>query len=49
MRDDIGPVDLGVEGIQFAAVMERIEDERDEAEDVEVNGAGSVPPADENE
>ena len=48
-RRDLRPIDFVVEGVQFAAVVERIEDERHKAEDEEMHGARSVPSFNENE
>src|ERR1700688_578795 len=47
-RRDARPVHLVVKGVELAAVLERIEDEGDEAEHVEVHGARGVPSANEN-
>src|SRR5258708_40373861 len=47
--DYAGPIHFIVEGIQLAAVLEGIKDERDQAEDVEMHGARGVPPTHENE
>src|SRR6266850_4149576 len=48
-RDDAGPIHLIVEGIELAAVLEGVEDEGNQAENVEMNGTRGVPPAHENE
>src|SRR5882724_3136883 len=47
--DDAGPIHLIVEGIELAAVLEGIEDEGNQAEDVEMNGTRGIPAAHENE
>ncbi len=46
--DDVAPVNNLIERIQLAAVVKTVENERDEAEDVEVNCAGRVPAARKN-
>src|SRR5262249_27756279 len=46
---DVGPVDNPVKRIQLAAVVKAVKNERDKAEDVEMNGARSVPAAREDE
>src|SRR5215472_10934032 len=43
-----GPIDFIIERIELSAVVKAVENERHQAEDVEVNGARRVPPADEN-
>src|ERR1700733_11091082 len=48
-RHHVAPVNDPVEGIQLAAVMKTIQDERDQAKNVEMNGARRVPAAHENE
>src|SRR5882672_7606224 len=48
-RDNAGPIHLIVEGIELDAVLEGIEDEGNQAEDVEMNGTRGIPAADENE
>jgi hypothetical protein len=45
----LGPVDFPVEGAQLARVLERIQDEGNQTENVEMNSARRVPPASENE
>ena len=45
----VAPVDDPVEGIQFAAVVEAVKNERNQTENIEMDGAGRVPAADENE
>src|SRR5258708_36308972 len=47
--DYAGPIHFIVEGIQLAAVLEGIKDERYQADDVKMHGARRVPPAHENE
>ncbi len=47
-RGDLRPINLVVEGVQLAAVVERIKNKRNKAEDVEVDGARRIPPADKN-
>ena len=47
--DHTRPVHFEVEGVQFSTVLEGVENERDQAEDIEVNRARGVPSADENE
>src|SRR6266403_2072062 len=47
--DDAGPIHLIVEGIELAAVLEGVEDEGNQAENVEMNGTRRVPAAHENE
>ena len=46
--DDVGPVDDPVEGVELAGVLEGVEDEGDEAEDVEVGGFGGGPAAEQD-
>src|SRR5208283_516052 len=46
--DDVGPIDNPIEVVQFAGVMEGIEDERDEAEDVKVRALGRSPAPEQN-
>src|SRR5712675_616164 len=48
-RDNAGPIHFIVKGIEFAAVLEGIEDEGNQAEDVEMNGTRGIPAAHENE
>src|SRR5690348_18092982 len=43
------PINLPVKRIQLSAVVKRPKDERSQAENVEVRGAGGVPAANENE
>ena len=47
-REDFRPVDDLVEGVEFAGVLEGVEDEGGEAEDVEVGGFGCGPAAEED-
>src|SRR3974390_1385404 len=47
-RDHARPVHFEVKRVQFSAVLEGIENERDQAEDIEVHSAGGVPSADKN-
>ncbi len=44
-RDDVRPVNDPVEVVQLAGVVERVEDERDQAENVEVRALGRGPAA----
>src|SRR5579859_1303189 len=46
---DAGPIYLVVESVQFAGVLEGIKDERDQAENIKVDGARSIPAANKNE
>ena len=46
--DDVAPVDRPVEVVQLAGVLERIRDERDQAENVEMRGAWRRPAAQQN-
>src|SRR3974377_1728843 len=48
-RDRITPINGPVEAVQLARVMEAIEDEGDQAEHIEVDGAGRVPTASKDE
>src|SRR5712675_1657266 len=48
-RDNAGPIHLIVKGIELTAVLEGIEDEGNQAEDVEMNGTRGIPAAHENE
>src|SRR5580765_1340897 len=49
LRQNFDPIDLIIEGIQLPAVMERIENERHQAKNVEVHRARRVPAACKNE
>src|SRR5277367_2872984 len=49
LRHDLDPINLVVESVQLAAVMEHEENEGDQAENVKVHGARCVPPARKNE
>ncbi len=49
LRQDFDPIDLVIESIQLPAVMERIENERHQAKNVEVHRARRIPAACKNE
>src|SRR5208282_5433511 len=49
LRQDFDPIDFVIEGVQLSAVVEREENERDEAENIKVHGARRVPAARKNE
>src|SRR5579864_7555574 len=46
--DNVAPVDHPIEGIQFAAVVKAVKNERNQAEDIKVNCARRIPAASEN-
>src|SRR6266567_2582481 len=48
-RRDFRPINLPVEGVQLRAEVERPKNERSQAENIKVHGAGSVPAANKNE
>src|SRR5437660_7679558 len=48
-RHNLRPVDFPVEDVQLSAEMERPENEGNQAKDIKVDRARSVPPANENE
>src|ERR1700682_4905852 len=48
-RHNLRPVNFPVKRVQLSAEMERPENEGDQAKDVKMHGARSVPSADENE
>src|SRR5882672_727130 len=48
-RDNAGPINFIIEGIELAAVLEGIQDEGNQAEHVKMDGARGVPAAHENE
>src|SRR6202158_153141 len=48
-RDNLRPINFPVKRVQLSTEMERPENERDQAKDVKMHGARSVPSADENE
>src|SRR5271170_3922935 len=49
LRQDFDPIDFVIEGVQLSAVVEREENKRHEAENIEVHGARRVPAARKNE
>ena len=48
LGQDLAPVDGPVKGIEFAGVIERIQDKRGQAKDVKVSRARSRPPPEED-